>query len=442
METTDHVLRAGFAESDISPADSQFLFGYPYVERYSTGIHDPLLSCAAYISNGETQLLVISNDVIFVPRETVCSARTAISEQTGIPADHILISATHTHSAPVTVDYASNADDAVVPPADPDYLKILEKGMVEAGAAAYANRTAAEIAFAQADSTGVGTNRRDPHGPAHHAMPVVAARDIGSKEMLGILFVCSMHPTVLHEDSTLVTADFPGFARQYLKERHNGCPAVYLTGACGNLSPRHVTTENTFAEAARLGAIVGSAVDRTLADCEFSGRIELAGATGGIAPAPRFFPPVEEAKQRLESAEHQFEELRKSGTPQQARGAEVDLFGAHETLTLAKAEKSGVLEQFRQARSPAEVQGLRIGPFFFAAWPCEVFVEYAIDLQNQAANAFVISMANGELQGYIVTEQAAAEGGYEASNALFAPETGNQLVEESLRLFKLCRKGE
>jgi len=37
-------LLAGAAQVDISPKDSQFLFGYPHVERYSTGINDPLLS--------------------------------------------------------------------------------------------------------------------------------------------------------------------------------------------------------------------------------------------------------------------------------------------------------------------------------------------------------------------------------------------------------------
>ena len=295
------------------------------------------------------------------------------------------------------------------------------------------------IAFVHADSTGVGTNRRDPkNGPAHHDVPVITVRNPDTQKMLGMMLVGSMHPTVLHEDSTLVTADFPGFARKYLKDRYNGCPIVYHTGPCGNLSPRHVTSENTFKEAERLGTIMGSAVDRALAHAEFTDTIALASATGWITPVKRIFPSVAEADRHVKAADQRFGELKKNGTPQEARGAEVDMFGAHETLTLAKAEASGVLDKFRQARTPAEVQSVKIGPFFFAAWPCEVFVEYAWDLKQADKNAFVISMANGELQGYIVTEAAAAEGGYEASNALFAPETGKRLVAESLRLFNIC----
>jgi len=34
-------LQAGAASVDVSPAGSQFLWGYPHVRRYSTGVHDP-----------------------------------------------------------------------------------------------------------------------------------------------------------------------------------------------------------------------------------------------------------------------------------------------------------------------------------------------------------------------------------------------------------------
>ena len=34
------VLLAGAAAADITPRDSQFLFGYPHVSRHSTGVHE------------------------------------------------------------------------------------------------------------------------------------------------------------------------------------------------------------------------------------------------------------------------------------------------------------------------------------------------------------------------------------------------------------------
>ena len=50
------LLTAGSATADITPDRPQFLFGYPHVRRYSTGVHDPLLSSALFLSDGRTRL--------------------------------------------------------------------------------------------------------------------------------------------------------------------------------------------------------------------------------------------------------------------------------------------------------------------------------------------------------------------------------------------------
>ena len=102
--------------ADITPTDVQFLFGYPHVNRYSTGVNDPLLSTALYLSDGVTQALLVANDAIFVPWSAGRVRGSAINAATGVPAAHIMLTATHTHSAPKTVEYLSNADDPLVPP--------------------------------------------------------------------------------------------------------------------------------------------------------------------------------------------------------------------------------------------------------------------------------------------------------------------------------------
>jgi hypothetical protein len=116
------------------------------------------------------------------------------------------------------------------------------------------------------------------------------------------------------------------------------------------------------------------------------------------------------------------------------RLAEVDWFGAEETLRLSRLAIAGRLEAVYRSCLPAEIQALKIGPWTFVGWPGEVFVEHALAVKAQARNVFIISLANGELQGYITTEAAAAEGGYEASNAIFAPQAGHMLVDATLDL--------
>jgi hypothetical protein len=48
-------------------------------------------------------------------------------------------------------------------------------------------------------------------------------------------------------------------------------------------------------------------------------------------------------------------------------------------------------------------------------------------------------MANGELQGYIVTPEAEIAGGYEAQMAVFPAAMGKRFVEATLRLIQTLR---
>ena len=55
-------------------------------------------------------------------------------------------------------------------------------------------------------------------------------------------------------------------------------------------------------------------------------------------------------------------------------------------------------------------------------------------MKENAENTFVISLANGEMQGYIATTEAVERGWYEGANAVFAPESGEPFVQKTLEL--------
>ncbi len=54
------------------------LAGYPYVQRVSTGVHDPLLSSALYLESGPDRVLLIANDVIYVSKISTARCREKI----------------------------------------------------------------------------------------------------------------------------------------------------------------------------------------------------------------------------------------------------------------------------------------------------------------------------------------------------------------------------
>jgi neutral ceramidase len=434
-------LRVGAATRDISPLRPMFLVGYPHQPRTSTGVHDPLLASALFFDDGSTRLLAISLDLLFLSAETARECRLAIEHATGVPPDHTLISATHTHSGPVTADMLAWRDDPVVPPTDPEYMAFLKQRVVEAAVAAQQCAVPARLAVTTAQAEGVGGNRLSPDGVHDREVGILFAQRRDDGQPLALQVIYSMHPTVLHEDSTLVSADFPVFTRRYLEAALPGVKALYHTGPCGNLSPRYHVKGQTFAEAERLGRTLGEAVlraVRALRAVDFTDNVPLAAASELVALQPRHFPAVNHAEENLRHARAEHGRLQREGAPRaQVRTAECTVFGAEEVLTLARAEVSGELEKLRQHHAQAEVQVLRVGDTFLIGLPGEQFVEYALRIKSQSPHrTFVISLANGELQGYIVTPEAEAAGGYEAQMSLFPAAAGDALTAAALKLIR------
>jgi hypothetical protein len=429
---------AGAATIDITPAGSVFLYGYPHVPRHSTGVHDPLECAALYLRDGNgSEALFLASDVICLTRQLVADVRRRIRARTGVPESAILISATHTHSGPITANYLSNAGDTVLPRADPAYLALLANRLVAAAEAAVKGSVHAEVGLAVARAEGVGSNRHDPAGPADPDVPVLVVRSRETGVPFACMLIYAMHPTVLHEDSRLISADFPFFTRQWLCATvlPAGCPVVYHNGAAGNQSPRHVTRANTFAEAQRLGENLGRAIAGVFPAIRYRPDPLIRTAQAFIDLDARDFPTVDEAAQAVRQARAKFERLqREAATRTVVRTAECDVFGAEETAELARAVNDGRLAAAVASCLPAEIQLIEIGPWKFVAWPGEFFVEHALAVRSAVADTFLITLANGELQGYIVTPEAAARGVYESTNAVFSPANGARFVESTLAL--------
>jgi hypothetical protein len=431
-------LVAGAASVEINPTESLFLFGYPHVKRYSTGIHDPLLSCALYLSDGQTPVIFVANDVIAVSKDSTRRVRERISRDTGVPAGNILLSATHTHSAPSTADWMCNESDPVVPKADLKFIRQFEDAMVKSAVGAYRSAQPAMVGLAIADGTGCGTNRHNPAGLADQQVPVLVVKSVKDKKAIAAMLVYAMHPTVLHENSTLISGDFPAMSRKYIQHHVLGaqCVVLHHMGAAGDQSPRHVTKANTFAEAERLGQILGKSVRKVVADLNYVSDVTIGRQSAEVQLPVRTFPDPAQAKAQAERAHQRLEKLQKENAPRtEVRTAECDTFGAEETLTLANAAKEGRLAKIAQSVMPAEVQVIDIGPWTFVAWPGETFVDFALQVRKKHPNAFVITMANGETQGYMVTQEAIDKNWYEATNAVFqSPQSPQALVDQTLKL--------
>jgi hypothetical protein len=160
----------------------------------------------------------------------------------------------------------------------------------------------------------------------------------------------------------------------------------------------------------------------------FFAQAVLASRSHAIDLPRRPIPTLESAHKALQQSIQVFKRIQEQkASPQEIRTAECDIFGAEETLTLARAAEENRLEAIYQSCLPAEIQLVQIGPWNLFAWPGEFFVEYALAVKKQCKNTFVISLANGELQGYIVTPEAVENGYYEAATLYSLRKADNAL---------------
>src|SRR5436190_24186816 len=90
--------KAGAAISNITPPLGQNIVG-GFSPTPSTHVHDELHARCLVLDDGKTRLAFVVCDLLGIHRLISDEARKIIQERSKIPPSHVLISATHTHSA-------------------------------------------------------------------------------------------------------------------------------------------------------------------------------------------------------------------------------------------------------------------------------------------------------------------------------------------------------
>jgi Concanavalin A-like lectin/glucanases superfamily len=118
------LFRAGACAVDITPATFPVSVNGGFLQNRATRLVDPIRAKSLVLDDGTTRLAIVVVDSCMMPRELLDRAKQLAREKTGIPAERILISATHTHSAPAAMG-------ALGCPADADYVARLPGWIAE-----------------------------------------------------------------------------------------------------------------------------------------------------------------------------------------------------------------------------------------------------------------------------------------------------------------------
>ena len=105
-------LKAGAFAIDVTPEKFPVSVNGGFSDRKASTANDPLHARCLVLDDGTTKLAIVVVDSCMIPRDVMDAAKALAAKKTGIPAAHMLISATHTHTAPTVAGVFQSEPDA------------------------------------------------------------------------------------------------------------------------------------------------------------------------------------------------------------------------------------------------------------------------------------------------------------------------------------------
>jgi len=415
------------------------------------GIHDELTATALVLEGpqaqlrsdaqgaGTSRLAIITCDLLFLRSDEVRAVRGAIARLTDVPPDHVVIACSHTHYGPLT-----EPDRDEQGPQVESYLANLVHLLAGAVALARARTVPCQLGFGQGEVR-IGINRRErmadgqiilgqnPLGPVDPRVAVLRIDGVGGNPLAAVLnYAC--HPVSLGSRCTDISADFPGTARR-LVEEETGAMCLFLQGAAGNINPLLMGWDWT--HLARLGLPLGAEAVRVY----WGAAPGTESTNGGTAAAssqlnlPPLLPSsIEAGRESVAMLEMERERLNAGGDEGALWWAERRIERALQGLEALQVQGDTLVPPVE-----AELMALRLSDSVgMITAPGEIFTEIgqSIVARSPFPHTLFAGYANGTIE-YVPTRAAYAEGGYEVTHACqVAPEAGEQIEEESIRLLR------
>lgn len=418
-------LKAGAFAMDVTPQKWPVSVNGGMSDRLATAANDPIHARCIVLDDGKTKVALVTVDSCMVPREIMDAAKAKAEKATGIPVSNILISVTHTHSAPTVTGVFQSEPN-------PDYIPFLTDRIAEGIEKAHAARVPAKAGWSVVKEPAHLNNRRwkmkagfdlaDPFGgtdrvkmnpPRNSPALIEPAGPIDPDVSVLSIQTADGKPLALHANYSLhyvggnpaLSADYfgafcdrigsvIGADAKFMAALSNG-----TSGDVNNVKFQGATPMQKSGEQLRLVAeAVAKVAGKAYADVKHSSDVTLAAAEKELEFKVRKPSPEELVRANKILADAP------KGQPLKTR----EQIYARESVLIAKYPDTVKLK----------VMALRIGDLAITGIPCEVFTDIGLDIKKKTPlkGTFNISLANG-YNGYLPTPAHHALGGYETWRA-------------------------
>jgi neutral ceramidase len=422
-------LQAGAAKRSIVPPFPTPMGGYFDRTANFEGVDRAIYARALVCKNEESAVAILVADLIGVSSGMVDDARAKAAAATGLTPENIMISATHTHSAPANASGAKR----LVYDADSPFNAFLVETFSETIIAAWKDLQPAALGFAYGHLDSITTNRQQNNDKAIDPdVGVLKVQARNSRKTIATLSNFTGHPVILDSTNLLLSCEYPGVASETVENVLGGV-AIFTQGACGDVTMKRSGPK--FDEVTRIGHIVAGEIIATSEQIGVGTDVTLQSHAAPITLEPREVPAPDAAVAGVATAKAALESAEDAAKPDYViRDLRREVNAANTTAMVAKfvAQEPELL----LAATTTTYQVMQIGPVIAVAIPGEIFVEYALEMKRRVAQdtgrpMILVGYANDYI-GYIITPRANQTGGYEKAISRVAPSAGRDLTEAAM----------
>jgi putative membrane-bound dehydrogenase-like protein len=388
--------RAGVAQIDITPKHPIRLNGFGFRRTESEGVTQRIRAKALALDDGSKDpALLITVDLLGIPIDIRDELAQRFEKKAGLKNDHLAITATHTHTAPMLKGANPTLFGVPIPKEHLEHIdsytaEFLDK-LEQVGLEALNDMKPAKLSWG-IGKVGFAINRRTRGGPTDHDLPVLFVRDLRGK-LRAVYTSYACHCVTLSNNK--ISGDWAGFAQEAIQDAFPGAVALMSVGCGADQNPSSGVTGDKVEVATLQGKEVADEVKRLAAGYlrPITGKITAAVETIELPLAPL---PTRE----------QWEEKAKRK----------DAVGHHARVQLEKLDGGEKL----RTKIEYPIQSWRFGDSLAMVFlPGEVVVDYSLRLKREldGLRLWMNAYAN-DAPCYIPSERVLKEGGYEGGGAM------------------------
>jgi hypothetical protein len=483
-------LRIGWASTDITP-DKPVILAGQFHARISEGIMDPVTATVLVIesagnSGSSEKVVMISCDLVKIADEFRDRLRElVVHDIPELRREHIILNATHTHTAPYCAANTSlkeiyGVDLKAMPPSEClEYISQRIRGAVvnawesrRQGGVSYGLGQAVishnRLVVNNSGNSVMYGNAASPEfshieGYEDHSVNLIYTWD-AKKNLTGVV-INVPSPSQVSEQSYMISADFWNEVRNEVAGKlGKGVHILPQCSAAGDQSP-HILIGRKAEE--RMQHITGMDSDGKGLRVQIAARITEAVISilpymkENIEMETVFMHHSENAElsRRLMSDADLDKALKEARTWEPRFNSLLNEFNQnpalkeeprwYKDLTIAYSRMrrgTVVKERHDMEKSNPELQVelhvIRIGEMVIATNPFELYLDYGMRIKGRspAVQTFIVQLAGN---GTYLPPQRSVEGGSygaEAASTLIGPEGGNELVEKTLNIINMLWK--